>query len=103
MRSILPLAALFSVSFFVGAGALAQKAITLAPAVEAHKVELEPAADGGVRLTVYARAESAEGVVLERPVTCESSQLTAAQRSALTTIRTAARACWNANALDGGL
>ncbi len=84
--------------------ALGQVTTTLQPPSSPRFVELEPRADGGVRMTVHARAEdSTTEVALDKPVTCESGELTAAQRTALGTIRTAALGCWRSKAVDGGL
>lgn len=81
----------------------AQKTVTFQPPAAVHHIELSRAEDGSVRLKAYARSETPEGAVLDRAVTCETDELTAAQRTALATIRTAALACWRSKALDGGL
>ncbi|MFZ5469472.1 MAG: hypothetical protein ACOZIN_08550 [Myxococcota bacterium] len=89
---------LFALAGFVGGAALAQRTVTYEPPAAVYGVDLRRAEDGGVFLVVHARAESADGGdVLDRARRCEVGELTATQRTALATVRTAALACWRAH------
>lgn len=77
--------------------AAAQKAVTFtASNTTIDGVDLRPTADGGIALTVHAtNRPSGSDVTLQRAHTCAVTKLTAAQRTALATLRAGALTCWN--------
>lgn len=81
----------------VAGAALAQKAVTFqSSGTIITEVQISRTADGGFSINVVGENTPAgSDVTLGRSHACETSSLTAAQRTALQTIRTAALACWN--------
>jgi hypothetical protein len=97
MRRILLVTA-GALALLVGSIALAQRVTEFrSSGVRLNLVELRPLADGGVSLSVHAEVQAADGgnVSISREQTCEPGNLTAAQRTALVTIRSGALSCWS--------
>lgn len=93
------------VAVLIAGVALAQRVVTipLPLAKDIRQIELDRTDDGGVSMTVQSLVTSVEGVVHATPATCQADDLTAAQRTALATIRAAAIACVRLKAFpDGG-